>query len=162
MADQIINLGGYGSGSWSSDLFGETVTNFTGTTGLGSVTTTANATASVTGLAGTSALGDVGFAIFVNTTVTGLAGTTGLGTTTEVIAGGGASPTGVSATGSVGSVATSGVSTTTVSGVGGTTGLGYVEYVETWTGWSSGPWGRRTWGRPVVLEVVTGVSATGA
>ena len=82
MADAIIHLGGYGSGAWDTDTWGETVTNFTGTTGLGSVTTSADATASVTGLAGTTALGDVSFAIFVNISVTGLAGTTGLGTTT--------------------------------------------------------------------------------
>jgi hypothetical protein len=60
MADVTITLGGYGSGPWdAADGWGETVQNFTGTTGLGTATTTANALVTVTGVEVQQLLGDI-------------------------------------------------------------------------------------------------------
>jgi hypothetical protein len=59
----VASVTGWGRGSWNDGAWGTAlpiaVTEVAGTTGLGSVTVTADSNVSVTGLAGTGAIGTV-------------------------------------------------------------------------------------------------------
>ena len=70
--------------------------------------------------------------------------------------------TGVEGTGQVNSVIVSLPKIFSITGVEGTTELGQARMEETWTGWSSGPWSRGSWGTGTIIALPSGVQATGS
>jgi hypothetical protein len=75
----VAEITGWGRGTWGQGAWGTPnpidVTTVVGTTGLGSVTVTGDASVSVTGVVGTGAIGDVVVSLPRSVSVTGVVGT---------------------------------------------------------------------------------------
>ena len=169
----IVESGGWGSGSWSSNIWGGAGDSLTINADVGDVTNTASGTVTVTGVEALSPLGNVEAVPQTFISVTGVQSDVELGgiVFSEQVSLSGVesdaalgnteqhfdvqvSVTGVDATAQVGSVQvgdataeTTGVSATLDAGTLGATGDAVVP-IQEGSGWGRGAWGDGSWSQP--------------
>ena len=170
----IVESGGWGSGDWSSNIWGGAGDSLAINTDVGDVTNTASGTATVTGVEAVSPLGDVEAVPQTFISVTGVQSDVDLGgiVFSEQVSLSGVESdvalgdteqhfdvqvpvTGVDATAQVGSVQvgdataeTTGVSATLDAGTLGATGDAVVP-IQEGSGWGRDAWGDGSWSQPV-------------